>query len=186
MNCLMLILQIDRPREIYNDVTEEFVTVRPCTIKMEHSLLAIARWEEHYHIPYLTKEQKTGEQIVYYLQSMVLNPEEADFNAFYALTKEEMERIQTYISDVHTATTVTHRGKKGNSGEQITSELIYYWMSASQIPYECETWNINRLLKLIEVASVKNGPQDKMSKRAVLEQQHALNQARRAKLGSKG
>ena len=76
------------------------------------------------------------------------------------------------------------RGKKNN--EQVTSELIYYWMIALNIPWECENWHINRLLTLVRVCNVKNQPAKKMSARDVISRNAALNAARRQQLNSKG
>ena len=41
---------------------------------------------------------------------------------------------------------------------KITSEEIYYWMIESGVPFECEKWNINRLLTLIRICNIKNQP----------------------------
>ena len=76
-------------------------------------------------------------------------------------------------------------GNKGSS-EQITSELIYYWMVALQIPFECQKWHLNRLLTLVRVCNIKNQPPKKMSKSAILSQNAALNAKRRQMHNSKG
>nr|DAF07630.1 MAG TPA: hypothetical protein [Caudoviricetes sp.] len=85
-----------------------------------------------------------------------------------------------------TATTIRDTGGESGSGEYTSSELIYYWMIACQIPFECENWHINRLLTLIRVCNQKNQPDKKMSQSEIMERNRELNRARRAKLGSKG
>ena len=68
----------------------------------------------------------------------------------------------------------------------VTSELIYYWMVAYQIPFECQKWHLSRLMTLIEICDVKNNPGKKMSKQEILAQNRAINAARRAKHNTKG
>jgi hypothetical protein len=86
-----------------------------------------------------------------------------------------------------TATTITRKGvKKGGRGPTVTSELIYYWMIANQVPMECEKWHLNRLITLIEICNIKNQPPKKMSSAETMRQNAALNAARRAKYRTKG
>ena len=84
-----------------------------------------------------------------------------------------------------TATTFANNKGKTNN-EVVTSELIYYWMVALNIPKECEKWHLNRLMTLIRICNIKNQPAKKMSKRDIMQRNSALNAARRAKLNSKG
>ncbi|MBO7365205.1 MAG: hypothetical protein J6U28_00720 [Bacteroidales bacterium] len=77
-------------------------------------------------------------------------------------------------------------GPRGGN-KVITNELIYYWMTALNIPFDpCQKWHLNRLMMLIKVASIEQQPPKKMSKADAMSQQKALNAARRARLGSRG
>ena len=103
------------------------------------------------------------------------------------MTLENIDDIARYIRDSMTATTITKFGPSGGRKEVLTSELIYYYMIAQNIPVEFEKWHINRLITLIEVCAIKNDPNPKkMSRSAISKQNRALNKARRAKYGTRG
>lgn len=180
-------------QEVWDNDIEEFTMlpgVKPVTLTLEHSLLSLSKWESKYHKPFLDKTgvEKTPEEMLYYIQCMSVN--NVDPNAFYCLTSEQIKEIGDYIADPMTATTITHNAPSGapprRNAENVTSELIYYWMVVHQIPFECQKWHLNRLLTLIEVCNIKNAPSKKMSKRDIMRQNNALNAARRAKYHSHG
>ena len=102
------------------------------------------------------------------------------------LTNENRAEINAYIENPMTATTVYDDSKQGSSREIVTSELIYYWMIALNIPFECQKWHLNRLLTLIKVCNVKNQPAKKMSRREIMSRNAALNAANRKRFNSKG
>ena len=116
---------------------------------------------------------------------MTLNRHVPD-EVYGCLTRSSIKQINEYISAPMTATwfnkDVTGRGSR----EQITSELIYYWMIALNIPFECQKWHLNRLLTLIRVCNLKNQPSKKMSRREIMSRNAALNAARRKQLGTNG
>ena len=58
---------------LYNEKTERFIEVKPTTLTLEHSLIAISKWESKYHIPFLKEDEKTPEQIEYYFIMVLLN-----------------------------------------------------------------------------------------------------------------
>lgn len=126
------------------------------------------------------------EQTVDYVRCMSIC-DDIKPEVFTRLTKADIEKINAYIDLPMTATTITKRGPKKINNEVITAEIIYYWMIQAGIPFDpCEKWHLRRLLMLIEVCSAKSGPQQKMGRKEQMAQQRALNNARRAKLHTKG
>ena len=105
--------------------------------------------------------------------------------AYKFITSENIKAVTDYIGEPMTATTF-HDEKKGVNREIITAEVIYYWMVALQIPFECQKWHLNKLIALIKVCEVKNQPPKKMSKKETMSRNAALNAARRRSLNSKG
>ena len=89
------------------------------------------------------------------------------------------------IDSQMTATTFP-KEKESPNKEIITSEIIYYWMISFNVPFECQTWHLNRLLTLINVCNIKNKPAKKMRRKDAFSKQKALNEARKAKYNTKG
>ena len=180
-------LQIRIPgQEFWNEKDEEFVSGPDTIISLEHSLISISKWESKWHKPFLSNKKPTNEELLDYIKCMTITPNISD-EIFNRLTNENIDKILKYINDPMTATTITERdGGRHRSSEIVTSELIYYWMVAMQIPFECQKWHINRLMMLIRICGIKNQPDKKMSKRSTMQQNAALNAARRQKLHSRG
>ena len=183
-------------KEGFNNETGEFVNTKPMTICFEHSLVSLSKWEARFKKPYLSTENKTDEEIMYYLKCMTIT-QNVDPAVYKLLGAAELKKINDYISDSMTATWFSDNRQKVEGQvpskpqkEVITSELIYYWMISYQIPFECQKWHLNRLLTLIRICNVKeqqqNGKHGKMSKRDILSQNRALNAARKQKLGTRG
>ena len=64
--------------------------------------------------------------------------------------------------------------------------VIYYWMTAYHIPFECQKWHLNRLLMLIRICNAENKPPKKRSKRDLYRHHAEVNAANRKKFNSKG
>lgn len=176
--------------ELFDEATERFIEVKPTTLTLEHSLIAVSKWEAKYHVPFLKEDAKTAEQLEYYFQCMTLN-QNVDPSVYKGITAEQQKEIVDYIHDTHTATWIGSRNKglfskKKDNPDTITSELIYYWMIAYNIPSEYEKWHLNRLLTLIQVCNEFNKPQKKMGKQEVYKNFDAINEARKAKLKTRG
>ena len=178
----------EQPKKtLWNPKNEEFIDIegtKAYDLNLEHSLISISKWEAKWHVPFISKENHTEEQTLHYIKCMTINKDVPD-SVYDHLTAKDIQEISDYINNPMTATTVKDSGGK-KSNEIITSELVYYWMTALQIPFECEKWHLNRLLKLIEVCNIKNQPAKKMSKSEIIERNRALNEARRAKYHTKG
>lgn len=172
--------------EVYNEETNEFLYVKETVLCLEHSLVSISKWESKWKKPFLGSEEKTTEEILDYVKCMTITQNVPEI-VYSCLTKDNKDAIGAYIQDSYTATWFNDYGGK-KSSEVVTSELIYYWMIASQVPFECQKWHLNRLLTLIKICGIKNDPKGskKMSRNAVMRQNAALNKARRAKTGSRG
>lgn len=171
--------------EGFDERTSEFVYMKGAHLTLEHSLISISKWESKWKRPFLSKEKMTNEQTIDYIRCMTLT-KNVDPTIYNHLPYSVIKQIIDYIDDPMTATTVSETPGSHGSREVVTSELIYYWMTALQIPFECQKWNLNRLMMLIRVCNAKNAPPKKMSKGELMKRNNSLNAARRAKLGSKG
>lgn len=181
----MLLLNIP-DKEYYNEETNEFVTVKGRTLQLEHSLVSISKWEAKYKKPFLESIKKlTRNEFLYYVKCMTITQNVQD-NVYRNITNKEVQIITEYINDPMTATTFGPEGKHPKGREHLTSELVYYYMTALNIPFECQKWHFNRLMTLIKVCSIKNTPPKKMNKSALRSRNRALNEARKAKLHTHG
>ena len=172
-------------REYWDESKEEFVYSKKQTLQLEHSLVSLSKWESKYCKPFLSKEDKTYEETVDYIRCMTITQNVRE-EVYANLTSENIAEIKAYIESPMTATLINDSNVRGSSREQPTAELIYYWMIASNIPFECQKWHLNRLLTLIRVCSIKNQPPKKRSRREIMSRNAALNAARRKKYNTKG
>lgn len=171
--------------EMWDDTKEEFVYTESRSLLLEHSLVSLSKWESKYCKPFLSKKEKTTEEVMDYIKFMTLTPN-VDPEVYDRLTSDNLRSIDTYINARQTATTFSNEKTTKGGGEVITAELIYYWMFSFHIPMECEEWHLDRLITLIRVFDVKNSPPKKQSKSAIMRRNAALNAERRARLNTKG
>lgn len=171
--------------EWFNEDTETFETVGDTNLELEHSLISLSKWESKYKKPFLGNEAKTNEETLYYVEAMIISPNYPD-DSLNRLTSENVKRINDYIESSESATTFGEMPKQKGIGEVITSELIYYWMVAFTIPFECETWHLNRLFSLVRICNLKNSKPKKMSPGELARRNHELNEQRKVKLNTSG
>ena len=174
-------LQITIPAtELWDEKNEVFIYTKAQTLQLEHSLVSLSKWEMHWHKPFLSKVQKTPEEIVDYIKCMTIT-QNVNPDVYNYLSIENLDQINKYIDNPMTATTFKKDPNEKRNNDIITAEIIYYWMTALNIPLECQKWHINKLLTLIRVCNIKNSPKKKKSREQVLRENAALNAARRKK-----
>ena len=181
----MLTIKVPISPEGWDDEKQEFVEPKSQILQLEHSLVSLSKWESKWQKPFYSKKDMSNEETLDYIKCMTLT-KNVDPDVYNHLTQENIKTILDYIGNPMTATTFGKETNSGNNREVITSELIYYWMIASNIPFECQKWHLNRLITLIRVCSIKNAPPKKRSKRDIMSRNAALNAARRKQFNSNG
>lgn len=174
-------------REWFDDSKQMFITFDEQILQLEHSLISISKWESKWKKPFLSTDQRTYEESKDYVRCMTLNGN-VKLDVYDRLTQDDYNKISDYIDDKMSATWFNdkRKGGGGGHGQTVTSELIYYWMIAYEIPFECQKWHLNRLLTLVRICEIKNAPSKKMSKKDTYTHYNALNAARKNKLGTRG
>ena len=172
--------------ELFDERTEQFISIKGQTLQLEHSLVSISKWESKWHKPFLSRENKTREETIDYIRFMTIT-QNVNPTVYNLISDSQIEEINRYIDDPMTATTFRKEDGKGGSSRIITSEEIYYYMVAYQIPFDpCQKWHFNRLMTLIHVCDEKNKPKKKMKKGDIARRNRSLNAARRARFNSAG
>ena len=172
-------------RELYDNEREQFIYTKEQTLQLEHSLVSLSKWEQKWKKPFLSTKNKTNEETIDYVRCMTIT-QNVDPMIYNFLTDENLSAIHDYIDDPMTATTFSDQKNGKKNKENITAELIYYWMISSGIPFECQKWHLNKLITLIRVFEVKNNPSKKMSQRELMNRNRALNEVRKKQFNSRG
>lgn len=174
--------------EFFNEETNEFGYGEEVVLQLEHSLVSLSKWEARFEKPFLGPQEKTSEELLGYIEAMVLT-ENYDKGSLFRLSEENLTTINAYINAAQSGTTFPNeRKQQGRQRPQeiISSELIYYWMVSLNIPFEAENWHLNRLFSLIKVCNVKSQKPKKMSRRELAAERARLNEERRAQFGTSG
>jgi hypothetical protein len=171
--------------EMFDEQTAEFITVADVTLDLEHSLVSLSKWESIHEKPFLGHAEKTREEARDYIKAMTLTPDVPD-EVFLKLTDNNIQSINKYIDLKMTATWFNEAPGAPKSRDVITAELIYWWMIEFKIPFECETWHLNRLFTLIRVCNIKQAKPKKMTRSEIASRNRELNAQRKSQLGTRG
>jgi hypothetical protein len=171
--------------ESFDEESEEFVVTDSMTLELEHSLVSLSKWESTHEKPFLGKDPKTTEETLDYIRCMVIG-ENPPAEIFQKLSKENFEEINAYLEAKMTATWFNEPPGPPKANIVITAELVYYWMVALEIPFECENWHLNRLFTLIRICDIKGQKPKKMSRAEVMARNRELNEQRKRQLGTRG
>lgn len=172
--------------EGFNETTNEFVVIDPIALDFEHSLVSLSKWESEFNRPFLSLKSYTNDEIWGYIRAMLVTPNVPE-EVLQKLTAHDLDQIQHYVDSTQSATTFSVVPDSGKSrSEIVTAELIYYWMVAFNIPFECENWHLNRLFALIRISSIKNSKPTKQDSHQAKLDRAKLNAERRERLGTRG
>lgn len=181
----MLRIVVSLGQEQWDNQKQEFIKPQTRVLQLEHSLVSISKWESKWCKSFIATKNKTDEEILDYVKCMTLtqnvNPE-----VYVHISQSNINDIIDYINAPMTATTFFDDKQTRKRSEIVTAELIYYWMIALNIPFECQKWHLNRLLTLVRVCNIKNAPPKKRSKRDVMQSNTSLNRLRKQRLNTKG
>jgi hypothetical protein len=172
--------------ELWDEEVEKFCYLDDVVLQFEHSLVSLSTWESRFHKLFLTDEKKTEVEMFGYIEAMLSTPN-VGADVLSRLTEEHIQILDDYMNDPMTGTTLSNMPPSNSrSSEQISSELIYFWMNQYQINKECERWHLNRLFTLIKIHYVKTQKPQKMSRQKHIQSMAELNAARKEKLGTSG
>lgn len=171
--------------EFFDSKTNTFMPVKRTTLQLEHSLLAISKWESRHCKPFLplvggekSGDRLTPDEFFNYIKDMTIT-KNVDPRVYFNLDSELQSQIARYIQAPMTATTFSNT-TPDYSRQIITSEIIYWQMIYLNIPFECQKWHLNRLMTLIRVCTIKQGKPEKMPYKDMVAQRRALNASRKA------
>lgn len=162
--------------------------IAPTRVRLEHSLLAMSKWEAKYQRSFLNEEPRTSEEVEYYIRCMALDDVEPYI--FSTFSSQDYDAIQAYISASHTATTFQSYGPpRPGRMHVVTTEVIYYMMIVRGIPFDVETWPIDRLMILLKVYDIESNRGKKgttMSAKQSAQWRIDENERRKRMMKSKG
>lgn len=185
----MLPLSVQRG-ELWDEVNEQFIPIPEVTLRLEHSLISLSKWESKWKKPLLKTFENIAtvktEEWLDYIRCMTLTQNVPE-DVYLALTAEQMKAVYAYMNDPMTATWFNNRNKPKQRARQVTTaEIIYFKMAYYGIPFECEKWHLNRLMTLLRVCEEKSSPPKKMGKREAAMDNTRLNAMRKKNLHSRG
>jgi hypothetical protein len=172
-------------KENWDEAKREFFYEDAFELQLEHSLVSLSKWEAIYEKPFLSEEEKTPEEIFTYVECMILGDDIAP-EVLSRLNDNHVMQITDYINSKPTATWFAKEPSGPKSHQKITSELIYSWLIAFNIPWEAQHWHLERLFTLIKVVNAQNTKPKKRSANEIAQERARLNAERMAKYNTTG
>lgn len=175
-----------KSQDFWDERNEKFVIVEGETLLLKHTLTSLNKYESIHERPLMIKQKLTREERIEYLKCMLIK-DVKDETIFSAITNSDLRKVDEYINKGMTATTFSGLKERNVNGGFVTAELIYYWMTAFNIPFDpCENWHLNKLLTLVKVCSEKQKAPQKKSRRDAMMEQRELNEMRKKQLNTRG
>jgi hypothetical protein len=82
--------------EYFNEATSEFEETSDVELELEHSLVSLSKWESKFQKPFLSSTDKTPEEIMGYVEAMILTPVYPK-DIFGRFSNENINQINDYI-----------------------------------------------------------------------------------------
>ena len=79
--------------ERWDSQREEFVYTKRQELQLEHSLVSLSKWEARWNKPFLSREDKTTEEISDYVRCMTLTQNVQD-EVYGCLSQENISQIE--------------------------------------------------------------------------------------------
>lgn len=166
--------------EVFDEEREMFLYLPDTTLRLEHSLISLSKWEAAHERPYLSKGPMSREEELDYIRCMTLT-QNVDGGVFQRITGRNLAEINRYINAPMSATRPRKNEDKAPAREPMTAELFYAIMIELGIPFECQKWHLNRLITLIRVCQLRKTPPRKMT----AEERRKLNANRKQRQNSR-
>lgn len=155
------------------------------SLEFEHSLLSLSKWEAKTKKPFLATPSKSPLELVDYFVEMLVTPD-VDPSLVYIMKPEQFEELFKYMNDSQSASVApTDPDGKKHVGV-LTSETLYMQMTVLKIPFEAQTWHLNRLMMLLAKVAEAKAPPKKRSGREMISDWHAMNKRNKERFNSNG
>ena len=89
----MLRIQVPLGVSEWDEEREEFIYPSIEEVQLEHSLVSLSKWETKWCKPFLSKAEKTSEELLDYIQMMTVTPDVSP-EVWANLTKENVHDIE--------------------------------------------------------------------------------------------
>jgi hypothetical protein len=152
-------------------------------LEFEHSLRSLSKWEQKHKKSWWATQVKQHHELIEYYEFMLLN--DIDPSIVVRLSPEQLDALSKYINDPATATTVPPSNEKGST-DVMTTELVYYWLSALELNWEAQDWHFNRCMALISLTGFKKQPEKKVEKGRLLQTWQQINESNKKRFGTNG
>ena len=169
-------------------IQRRFFNTKETKLRLEHSLVSVAKWEQKWKIPFINVGPQTQEQTLDYIRCMTIT-QNVDPMVYRALTPENVKAVEAYIADPASASKFyenelaeIEKKKRGGKKEIMTSEKLYALMTQYRINWAAEKWHLNRLVALIEYCGQMNQPPRKLDDN----ERMAIQRANKARYSGKG
>ena len=89
-----------KEKELFDEINEEFINVPGKTLRLEHSLVSVSKWESKWHVPFLNNKEKTEEQNEDYFRCMCRIPN-VPRQIFRRMTRENIKELENIEKNVN-------------------------------------------------------------------------------------